>query len=158
MEFFLPDLAATAKLGQQLGRIAQNNDVFLLHGALGAGKTTLTQAIAVGLEVPPEQYVSSPSFALLNEYKGRLPLFHLDCYRLSGEEDVEGAGLTDYIGSTGLTVIEWPDRLGSLLPLERLDIILETVEGETTRRRCIIQPIGAAWRERMKTIDADSIL
>ena len=75
-----------------------------------AGKTTLTQSIAQGLEVPEDQYVSSPSFALLHEYPGRIPLFHLDCYRLAGEEDVEGAGLADYIGGPGLTVIEWPDR------------------------------------------------
>ncbi|MCW5206746.1 tRNA (adenosine(37)-N6)-threonylcarbamoyltransferase complex ATPase subunit type 1 TsaE [Desulfobulbus sp. F5] len=122
---FLPDLAATAELGRQLGRKAKNGDVILLYGGLGVGKTTLTQAIAAGLEVSPDQYVSSPSFALLHEYRGRLPLFHLDCYRLAGEEDMEGAGLAEYIGRTGLTVIEWPERLGSLRPAERLDIFLK---------------------------------
>jgi tRNA threonylcarbamoyladenosine biosynthesis protein TsaE len=124
---FLPDLAATAELGHQLGRMAKNGDVILLHGGLGVGKTTLTQAIAAGLGVPPDQYVSSPSFALLHEYQGRLPLFHLDCYRLADEEDVEGAGLLEYIGRTGLTVVEWPERLGRLRPVERLDIFLEAV-------------------------------
>jgi tRNA threonylcarbamoyladenosine biosynthesis protein TsaE len=146
-ELLLPDLAATAALGRALGRLARNGDVILLHGGLGAGKTTLTQAVAVGLEVPPDQYVSSPSFALLHEYQGRLPLFHLDCYRLAGEEDVEGAGLLDYIGSSGLTVIEWPDRLGSLCPPQRLDITLEAA-GET-ERRCLLEPQGAEWQERM---------
>ena len=146
-ELLLPDLAATAGLGHQLGRLARNGDVILLHGGLGVGKTTLTQAIAAGLEVPPNQYVSSPSFALLHEYQGRLPLFHLDCYRLAGEEDVEGAGLLDYIGSSGLTVIEWPDRLGSLCPEQRLDITLAAVE--ETARRCVLEPQGLAWQERM---------
>jgi tRNA threonylcarbamoyladenosine biosynthesis protein TsaE len=145
---FLPDLAATAKLGRQLGRLARNSDVILLYGGLGAGKTTLTQAVAAGLGVPPEQYVSSPSFALLHEYRGRLPLFHLDCYRLAGEDEVEGAGLLEYIGSTGLTVIEWPARLGSLCPAQRLDITLE-VAGETARR-CVLQPQGKNWMERIK--------
>lgn len=147
-DLFLPDQAATARLGQHLGRLARNGDVILLHGGLGAGKTTLTQAIAVGLDIPPDQYVSSPSFALLHEYKGRIALFHLDCYRLAGEDDVEGAGLADYIGRTGLTVIEWPDRLGSLQPLERLDISLEAA-GETGRR-CVLQPQGLLWEERVK--------
>ncbi|MCI5224944.1 MAG: tRNA (adenosine(37)-N6)-threonylcarbamoyltransferase complex ATPase subunit type 1 TsaE, partial [Candidatus Electrothrix sp. AR4] len=116
------------------------------------GKTTLTQSIAIGLEVPSEQYVSSPSFALLHEYSGRLPLFHMDCYRLSGEEDIEGAGLTDYIGGPGLTVIEWPDRLGSLRPRERLDITLEAVNATT--RNCLLQPHGTAWYSRIEALSA----
>ncbi|WP_417909960.1 tRNA (adenosine(37)-N6)-threonylcarbamoyltransferase complex ATPase subunit type 1 TsaE [Candidatus Electronema sp. PJ] len=143
---FLPDLAATAELGRQLGRIAQHGDVLLLHGGLGVGKTTLTQAIAAGLGVPSNQYVSSPSFALLHEYQGRLPLFHLDCYRLAGEEDVEGAGLLEYIGRTGLTVVEWPERLDSLQPAERLDVFLEAVS--ESGRRCRLEAQG--WgKERL---------
>lgn len=149
-ELLLPDLAATATLGRQLGRLARNGDVILLHGGLGVGKTTLTQAIAAGLEVPPDQYVSSPSFALLHEYQGRLPLFHLDCYRLAGEEDVEGAGLLDYIGSSGLTVIEWPDRLGSFCPAQRLDITLESAGG--TVRQCLLEPQGKDWQNRINAV------
>ena len=80
---------------------------------LGAGKTTLTQFIAAGLEVPPDCYVISPSFSLMLEYPGRIPLYHLDCYRLTGEDDVEGSGLMDYIVADGLAVVEWPDRLGT---------------------------------------------
>jgi tRNA threonylcarbamoyladenosine biosynthesis protein TsaE len=134
----LSDLAATAELGRKLGRLARSGDVILLHGGLGAGKTTLTQAIAAGLDVPPEQHVSSPSFALLHEYRGgRLPLFHLDLWRLAGEEDVENAGLAEYIGGSGLTVIEWPERLGSLLPAERLEVFLEPVSEQ--ERMCRLE-------------------
>jgi tRNA threonylcarbamoyladenosine biosynthesis protein TsaE len=148
---FLPDLAATAELGRQLGRIAQDGDVILLHGGLGVGKTTLTQAIAAGLAVPPDQYVSSPSFALLHEYRGgRLPLFHLDCYRLAGEDDVEGAGLTEYVGSSGLTVVEWPERLGSLLPVERLDIFLEAVNDN--QRTFRMQSQGRSWPGKIEQL------
>ena len=139
----LPDLAATTELGRKLGQLVRSGDVILLHGGLGAGKTTLTQAIAAGLDLPAEQHVSSPSFALLHEYSGgRLPLFHLDLWRLAGEEDVENAGLADYIGGPGLTVIEWPERLGSLTPAARLDVFLETV-GET-ERMCRLE----GWGER----------
>ncbi|MCI5165179.1 MAG: tRNA (adenosine(37)-N6)-threonylcarbamoyltransferase complex ATPase subunit type 1 TsaE [Candidatus Electrothrix sp. GM3_4] len=149
-KYTLQDLTATAALGRQLGRIAQQGDIILLHGDLGVGKTTLTQFIAQGLEVPEDQYVSSPSFALMHEYPGRLPLFHMDCYRLAGEEDIEGAGLAEYIEGTGLTIIEWPDRLGSLQPEERLDLTLKAVD-ETTRI-CLLQPHGNSWSSRIATL------
>lgn len=143
----LKDVEATALLGRRLGKLAQPGDVMLLHGDLGAGKTTLTQAIAVGLDVPADQYVTSPSFALLHEYPGRVALFHIDCYRLSGEDDVEGAGLVDYIGSPGLTVIEWPDRLGSFTPTERLDLTLRAIN--ENERICILEPHGSSWTTRI---------
>ncbi len=150
---FLENALAAKRLGRRLGRIAENGDVILLYGDLGAGKTTLTQAIGGGLDVPVEQYISSPSFGLLHEYSGRIPLYHMDFYRLSGEEDVEGAGLIDYIGGPGLTVIEWPDRLGSLQPAERLDIELQAV-GDTGRN-CIFQPHGSSWKTRIRKLFAD---
>ncbi|XOF34203.1 MAG: tRNA (adenosine(37)-N6)-threonylcarbamoyltransferase complex ATPase subunit type 1 TsaE [Candidatus Electrothrix sp. YB6] len=146
----LQDIAATARFGEQLGSIARKGDVILLHGDLGVGKTTLTQSIAAGLGVSPDQYVSSPSFALLHEYSGRLPLFHMDCYRLADEDDIEGAGLAEYIGGAGLTVIEWPDRLGSLQPEERLDITLRAVN--ETARECVMQPHGSAWISRIEAL------
>uniref|UniRef100_UPI004055D1CB tRNA (adenosine(37)-N6)-threonylcarbamoyltransferase complex ATPase subunit type 1 TsaE n=1 Tax=Candidatus Electrothrix sp. TaxID=2170559 RepID=UPI004055D1CB len=146
----LQDSTATAALGQQLGQLAQKGDVILLHGDLGVGKTTLTQSIAQGLDVPEDQYVSSPSFALMHEYSGRLSLFHMDCYRLAGEEDIEGAGLADYINSPGLTVIEWPDRLGSLQPRERLDLFLEAVDATT--RTCTLHPHGESWYDRIAAL------
>ncbi|RWX50986.1 tRNA threonylcarbamoyladenosine biosynthesis protein TsaE [Candidatus Electrothrix marina] len=110
----------------------------------------MTQFIAQGLEVPDDQYVSSPSFALMHEYPGRIPLFHMDCYRLAGEEDIEGAGLADYIGGPGLTVIEWPDRLGNLQPEERLDLTLEAVDEAT--RICLLQPHGDSWQSRIAAL------
>ena len=151
-QYILHNLAETEELGRQMGQLARQRDVILLHGDLGVGKTTLTQSVAAGLGVPPDRYVSSPSFALLHEYPGRIPLFHIDCYRLAGEEDIEGAGLTEYIGGSGLTVIEWPDRLGSLQPEERLDIFLEAVD-ETTRK-CLLRPRGASWSARVAGLAA----
>ena len=150
---FLKNTQATEQIGYRLGKIARNGDIILLHGDLGAGKTTLTQAIAVGLNVPAGQYITSPSFALMHEYPGRIPLYHMDFYRLSGEEDVEGAGLIDYVGGPGLTIIEWPDRLGSLQPADRLDIELQTA-GET-ERTCIFQPHGLSWSARIEQLFSD---
>ncbi len=146
----LSDVRATSRFGKKLGAMAQNGDVILLHGDLGAGKTTLTQAIAIGLEVPEEQYVSSPSFALMHEYQGRLSLYHLDCYRLHDENDIEEAGLLDYIGASGLTVIEWPDRLGHCIPAERLDITL--LNSGETERHCTVQAHGSSWQGRVDNL------
>ena len=130
LQFALTNLDHTRALGRILGRMAGQGDVILLSGTLGAGKTTLTQAIADGLEVPEECYVISPSFSLLLEYPGRIPLYHIDCYRLEDEDDVEGSGLMDYIVADGLTVIEWPDRLGSLKPEDNLAIELVSIGAE----------------------------
>jgi len=140
----------TAQIGRRLGELAGPGDVILLYGDLGAGKTTLTQAIARGLLVSEDQYVTSPTFGLMHEYSGRIPLYHMDFYRLFGEDDIEGAGLMDYIGGAGLAVIEWPDRLGSLCPADRLEITLTmTREAE---RRFRFKPCGLSWQTRMEQL------
>jgi tRNA threonylcarbamoyladenosine biosynthesis protein TsaE len=145
----LETLQETEEFGNRLGRMVMGGDVILLCGELGAGKTTLTRFIAGGLDVLDAYAVTSPSFALLHEYPGRLPLYHIDCYRLSGEDDVEGAGLADYIQTThGVTVIEWPDRLGRLLPDERLEIHIRPTDSE--KRAMIFKYFGETWNDRIE--------
>ena len=139
-------MAETDEFGRLLGRLSEAGDVILLFGDLGAGKTTLTQSIAAGLDVPTDDYVTSPSFSLMNKHNGRIPLYHMDCYRLEGEDDVEGSGLMDYIVADGLTVVEWPERLGSLTPEDRLDITITLVDGA---RELTLEPHGSAWKGRM---------
>ena len=129
----LPTLAATREFGRRLGKTARPGDIFTLAGPLGAGKTTLTQAIGQGIQVPSSCYITSPTFSLLHEYPGRIPLYHLDLYRLGDENEIEELGFLDYIYGNGLTVIEWPDRLGSLMPENRLHIEIAPVS-ETGRR------------------------
>ena len=146
----LRTLDDTRSLGTVLGLISRLGDVILLTGDLGAGKTTLAQFIAEGLAVPAEYYVTSPSFALMHEYPGRITLYHIDCYRLSGEDDVEESGLMDYIVADGLTVVEWPDRLGNMVPAERLDIAISLAENDS--RVVKITPYGECWQERMDDI------
>jgi tRNA threonylcarbamoyladenosine biosynthesis protein TsaE len=148
--FILQTLKDSEIFGRILGENSQQGDVILLSGTLGAGKTTLTQFIAKGLEVPDKSYVTSPSFSLMNQYFGRIPLYHMDCYRLEGEDDVEESGLIDYIVADGLTVIEWPDRLGSLMPPDRLDIDIRCVANEV--RYVSLVPHGNRWQQMIEML------
>lgn len=120
----LDTLEQTMHLGQKLGGLASAGQVITIAGDLGAGKTTLTQAIGNGLKVPVNCYITSPTFSIVHEYPGRITLYHMDLYRLSGEEEIEDLGLLEYLYGDGLAVVEWPDRLGSLLPPNRLHITL----------------------------------
>lgn len=112
-------------MGERLGRQLRPGDVIALFGDLGAGKTTLTRGIAMGLGLDAD--IHSPTFTLIHEHPGAVPLYHVDLYRLSCEEEVETLGLEEYIYSDGVTVVEWADRMKSMLPPERLDITLRMV-------------------------------
>ena len=139
-------------LAAALAAVLAPGDVLLLEGGLGAGKTTLTQALARSLGVGADQYVASPSFSLVHEYVGRLPIVHMDLYRLGNEEDVEAAGLLDFFEQQGVVIVEWPDRLGAATPENRLEIRIEHVPPEA--RRLVLTPWGATWRQRMERIAA----
>ena len=102
----------TRELGEKLGRLLSRGNVVALVGELGAGKTVLTQGLAKGLGVGPDEYVSSPSFALVNQYRGRVPIYHLDIYRLGGEAEMVALGYEDYFEPDGVTIIEWADKVG----------------------------------------------
>jgi tRNA threonylcarbamoyladenosine biosynthesis protein TsaE len=118
-----PSAAATRALGVRLGARAAPGDVLALVGPLGAGKTELARGIARGLEV--EEPVASPTFILVAEHAGRIPLFHVDCYRLGGAADALAAGVLDERSAEGVTVIEWAERLGVALPAGRLEIVID---------------------------------
>jgi tRNA threonylcarbamoyladenosine biosynthesis protein TsaE len=118
----------TRELGAALGRLAEAGDCICLYGELGAGKTTFVQGLARGLGVS-EEYITSPSFALVNEYRGRLTLYHIDLYRLSGPKDLDDIGFTEYPGG-GVAAVEWPERAGDMLPDERLDLRIDYAGGD----------------------------
>jgi tRNA threonylcarbamoyladenosine biosynthesis protein TsaE len=121
--FVSPDPAATTSLGLALAAAARAGDLICLWGDLGAGKTHLAKAIGAGLGVTDT--IASPSFILMAEYAGRLPLFHLDLYRLADAADAFGGGLIDDRQGGGVTVVEWPDRMAAVLPKARVDVIIE---------------------------------
>jgi tRNA threonylcarbamoyladenosine biosynthesis protein TsaE len=137
-----PDPAATTALGQSMGAMAQAGDLVCLWGELGAGKTHLAKAFGAGLGVTDT--ITSPSFILMAEYEGRLPLFHIDPYRLASAEDALAGGLIDDRQATGVTLIEWPERLGDALPLDRLDVRIDGT-GDEARTITLI-----AWSARYR--------
>jgi tRNA threonylcarbamoyladenosine biosynthesis protein TsaE len=118
-----PDPVATTALGLALAEAARPGDLICLWGDLGAGKTHLAKAIGKGLGVIDT--IASPSFILMAEYAGRLPLFHLDLYRLADATDVLAGGLIDERQGSGVTIVEWPDRMAAALPARRLDIVID---------------------------------
>jgi tRNA threonylcarbamoyladenosine biosynthesis protein TsaE len=118
-----PDPEATSALGRALAAAARPGDVICLWGELGAGKTHLAKAFGAALRVTDT--ITSPSFILMAEYAGRLPLFHIDLYRLADAADALAGGLVDDRQAAGVTVVEWPDRLGPALPARRLDVLIE---------------------------------
>ena len=115
--------AETVALGERLGRVAEPGDLVCVWGELGAGKTQLAKGIARGLGVTDT--VNSPTFILMNEYAGRIPLFHVDLYRLADAADALAGGVIDDRQIAGVTVVEWPERMGDVLPAGRLDVVID---------------------------------
>jgi len=132
LSIFLPTLHQTKAFGRKLGQQAEPGDIISMDGGLGAGKTTLTKFIGQGLGIPDHCYITSPTYSIIHEYQGgRMPLYHMDLYRLHGA-DLDELGLEDYIYGEGLCVIEWPERLHDMMPEDRLHITL-AINSETAR-------------------------
>ncbi|MBI2842295.1 MAG: tRNA (adenosine(37)-N6)-threonylcarbamoyltransferase complex ATPase subunit type 1 TsaE [Armatimonadetes bacterium] len=123
----------TMFFGEALGSQLAHGDVVALSGELGAGKTTLTKGIARGAGVTAE--VFSPTFTLIHEHPGRVPFYHIDLYRLTGQEDTEYLGLDEYLYGEGIVVIEWADRAPAALPDERIDIALIAIDDDKRELR-----------------------
>lgn len=137
----------TERIGERLARLARPGDVLALWGELGAGKTVLTKGVAAGLGLDAGD-VSSPTFIILHEhYGGRMPLFHLDLYRLEGR-DLGSTGWEETLDAGGITVIEWPDRASGALPADRLDVRLEHIAD--TKRRVLLTATGRRSRQLLK--------
>lgn len=140
----LPGPEDTFRLGLLLGERLRPGDTLALYGPLGAGKTSLTQGLALGFGVAEETAVVSPTFMLACEYEGRAPLFHLDVYRLDGDEFVE-SGLDEYFTRRAVTVVEWADRIETELPYPRLALRLEIIPGDG--RRAVLSGEGPGFED-----------
>lgn len=122
----------TINFGEQLGQHLTGGDVLALTGDLGAGKTVLTCGIALGLGIPMDQ-VSSPTFTLIQEYSGTIPLIHVDLYRLEGPSDISTLGLEEYFTPHTIVLIEWAERFPQIFPADHITIFLEYGEAEDIR-------------------------
>ena len=138
----------TRRIGRELGKLAHPGDVILLVGTLGVGKTCLSQGIAWGLDVTG--YIRSPSFVVINEYQGRLPMYQIDLYRLDNIAEVADLGLGDYLYGRGLCVVEWADKAPDLLPPQHL-LIKISLLGEN-ERRLELTPHGECYKEMLADI------
>lgn len=145
---------ATHSAGRLLADLLEPGDVIGLVGYLGAGKTLLVQGLAAGMKLPSEVRVTSPTFALVNEYRGgRLPMVHVDLYRLESESELEHIGLDELLEGAGVSAVEWCERF-PVLPDDHLHITIE-IESENSRRlhargtgpRGVA--IAAAWAKRL---------
>jgi tRNA threonylcarbamoyladenosine biosynthesis protein TsaE len=143
----------TQRLGARLGELAQPGDIYLLEGNLGTGKTCLTQGIAWGLNI--KEYTLSPSFVIMRELYGRLPLYHIDLYRLDRIEEIADLGLDDYLYGKGVCVVEWAEKGLSVLPPEHLAVQISFL-GDT-ERRFLIKPSGKRYRELLEQLKEFSL-
>ncbi len=125
------DEQETAALGKKLGRLIQNPTILFLSGTLGAGKTRFVQSIAIGLEIEPTS-VNSPTFTIMVPHRGRLPLLHVDAYRISDLDEAEQLGIDDWVESGCVLAVEWAEKIEPVLPLPDLKIFVEH-RGETER-------------------------
>jgi tRNA threonylcarbamoyladenosine biosynthesis protein TsaE len=137
----------TQALAERLGRLAAAGDIIALAGDLGAGKTAFVQGLARGLDVRSAR-VASPSFTIVNEHAGRLPLIHADLYRLADPEELEELGFRDYLGRGAVVAVEWFEQAPAALPRERLEIRLVATAPET--RELEVRAIGVTAIERLR--------
>jgi tRNA threonylcarbamoyladenosine biosynthesis protein TsaE len=135
------DAAATQALAAALAVVARPGDLISLVGDLGAGKTQFAKGFGAGLGVTDT--IVSPSFVLMAEYRGRLPLFHIDLYRLAGAAEALAGGLVDERQGEGVTLIEWAERLAGAMPLGRLDVVIDGTGDDP--RRIALRPGDAAY-------------
>jgi len=141
----------THEIAKKLGYLLHENDVILLEGDLGAGKTTFSKGIGLGLGV--KRTINSPTFTIIKEYKGRLPFYHMDVYRL--EDQFEDFGFDEYFYGGGVTVVEWAQFIEEQLPEEYLTIHIQTI-GEQERNIQLI-PHGKRYEQLCKELTNESI-
>ena len=139
----------TIKLGMQLAKNFKVGDIVCLVGDLGTGKTTLIQGIAQGLKIKKTK-VNSPTFVLMNVYYGKFTLYHLDLYRLADAGDINSIGYEEFLYGDGVAVVEWADRLGSLLPEEYLQINLN--HKKLNEREIQLSTKGSRYRDLLEKI------
>ncbi len=123
MEFIVDSVEKTISIGTEIGKNVNEGDIICLIGDLGTGKTHITKGIAEGLNV--DDHITSPTFNIVNEYDGRLKLYHFDVYRVNDPDEIEAIGFDEYIFGDGVSIIEWANYIEELIPEDHLRITIE---------------------------------
>ena len=147
VKIYLENEEQTKDIGYKLGQLVTPKSVICLIGDLGAGKTTMTQSLAKALEV--DDYITSPTFTIVNEYEGRMPLYHFDVYRIGSSDEMYDIGFDEYIDGEGVCIIEWANLIEDILPNEYLYIEMNYKE---TGREMILTPKGEKYEEIVKEL------
>lgn len=150
MKILSKSVSDTLKIGRKISANLRSSDIICLFGQLGSGKTVLTKGIASGLGINPDKIIS-PTFVLIRQHEGRLPFFHFDLYRLKSLNDILALGYEEYFYSGAVTVVEWADRLGYLMPKEFLKVELTTKGKES--RLLKFSAFGSRYKDLLRKID-----
>ena len=130
MNFITNTVEETIELGKKIGRSLEPGDIICIDGDLGSGKTHLTKGIALGLGI--DEHITSPTFNIVNEYEGKIKLYHFDVYRVNDPDEIAAIGFDEYIFSDAVSVIEWSDYIKELIPDDHIQINIAN-ESETRR-------------------------
>lgn len=147
VKIYLENEEQTREIGAKLGKLLTPKSVICLIGDLGAGKTTMTQSLAQSLEV--DDYITSPTFTIVNEYEGKMPLYHFDVYRIGSSDEMYDIGFDEYINGDGVCIIEWANLIEDILPDEYLYIEMNYKE---MGREMILTPKGEKYEEIVKEL------
>ncbi|WP_026882181.1 tRNA (adenosine(37)-N6)-threonylcarbamoyltransferase complex ATPase subunit type 1 TsaE [Clostridium akagii] len=141
MEFIVNNESMTLELGSKLGSLLNKGDIICLNGDLGTGKTHFAKGIAKGLLI--DEYITSPTFNIVNEYTGRLKLYHFDVYRVNDPDEIYAIGFDEYIFSDAVSIIEWSSYIEELIPDEHISISIEKLPSRGIDfRKIVINHVG----------------
>src|SRR5678815_4974401 len=145
----------TMSLGRSLAKLVTGGEIIGLRGELGTGKTTFVRGFCEGIEVSQKAWIRSPSFTLINEYQGRLPVYHIDLYRVEGRAQLEGLNLREYLYSDGVSLIEWFEHLAADDVEEFLEVRIAYVD--SARRKLTFTPYGERYEKIIEGLRAKNI-
>lgn len=141
----------TQALGEKIGKTLKQGEVVALIGDLGTGKTCLTQGIARGVGIASDEVVNSPSYILINEYNGRIPIYHIDLYRLEDSAEIAELGLSEYVEGDGICIIEWAERMADALPDTAIKIHITLAE--VSNNEMLAQTLQSPEDENIRHIE-----
>jgi tRNA threonylcarbamoyladenosine biosynthesis protein TsaE len=136
----------TRDLGRRIGSLLKPGHAIFLTGELGSGKTAFVQGLALGLGVPESYYVTSPTYTIINEYPGRVPLYHMDLYRLGDESEIFDLGIEEMMDGKGVIVVEWPDRLPQGFIDAQILIHIDMLAGDSRKYSFIISDVDLDYQ------------